>query len=99
MITPPIHLRLYREEGKPETIDDFVAVYDLQALLGLADPNITCTETSGCFFRSSRGCYLLPSDNTPSNQPNLSCSEIFGDPNKPAIFILRSEYERRMLFS
>lgn len=96
MISPPVHIRLYREQNKPETIDDFIAVYDLQALLGSADPTITCREDSGCYFRGSKGCGFHYDANRPPGQPVTTCAIIFKDPTKPAIFILRSEYERTL---
>ena len=96
MITPPAFLKLYREWNRPETVDDFVAVYDLQALFGSANPLDVCTETSGCFFRSEMRCEYDVNLNSLPGDGGQSCSTIFDDPYKPAIFILRSEYERAL---
>ena len=97
MITPPVHIRLYREKNEPETVDDFVAIYDLQALLGVANPNTTCRVDSGCYFRSSEGCEYDYAANCPNGQEKVTCSMVFDNPTKPAIFILRSDHEKRLL--
>lgn len=63
----------------------------------IAEPGDVYTRTSGCFFRSESRCEYDANLNSLPGDGGQSCSTIFDDPYKPAIFILRSEYERRIL--